>query len=126
MAIPLAKGGNISLSKTDPSLDEIMVGLGWNTRSIDGKPFDLDASAFLLKADGKVGILENPYFLSISAAILIGQILIVTFGGQAFRVMPLSAGMWITLTAVTSMVLWIGEIGRFVARAGISKTSAAT
>ena len=54
MAISLSKGGNISLSKTDPSLDEIMIGLGWDARSTDGAPFDLDASAFLLKADGKV------------------------------------------------------------------------
>ncbi|RYG58828.1 haloacid dehalogenase, partial [bacterium] len=62
------------------------------------------------------GILENPYFLSISGAILIGQILIVTFGGQAFRVVPLPAPMWITLIALTSSVLWIGEIVRFIAR----------
>lgn len=54
MAISLQKGGNISLSKEDPNLDEIMVGLGWDARSTDGKPFDLDASAFLLKADGRV------------------------------------------------------------------------
>lgn len=54
MAISLQKGGNISLSKTDPSLDEIMVGLGWDARSTDGQPFDLDASAFLLDSNGKV------------------------------------------------------------------------
>lgn len=54
MAISLAKGGNISLSKTDPNLDEIMIGLGWDARSTDGQDFDLDASAFLLKSDGKV------------------------------------------------------------------------
>jgi tellurium resistance protein TerD len=54
MGISLQKGGNISLSKTDPSLDEIMVGLGWDVRSTDGQPFDLDASAFLLTADDKV------------------------------------------------------------------------
>lgn len=54
MAISLQKGGNISLSKTDPSLDEIMVGLGWDARSTDGQDFDLDASAFLLDSNGKV------------------------------------------------------------------------
>lgn len=54
MAISLSKGGNISLSKTDPNLDEIMVGLGWDARSTDGADFDLDASAFLLAATGKV------------------------------------------------------------------------
>jgi hypothetical protein len=50
----LSKGGNVSLSKEDPGLDEIMVGLGWDARSTDGQDFDLDASAFLLKTDGKV------------------------------------------------------------------------
>ena len=54
VAISLSKGGNVSLSKESPGLDEIMVGLGWDTRATDGQDFDLDASAFLLKADGKV------------------------------------------------------------------------
>ena len=54
MAISLSKGGNVSLSKEAPGLDKIMVGLGWDVRATDGKDFDLDASAFLLKADGKV------------------------------------------------------------------------
>ena len=54
MTISLAKGGNLSLTKTDPNLDEIMVGLGWDARSTDGATFDLDASAFLLKGDGHV------------------------------------------------------------------------
>ena len=54
MAISLSKGGNVSLSKEAPGLDEIMVGLGWDVRATDGQDFDLDASAFLLKADGKV------------------------------------------------------------------------
>lgn len=54
MSISLSKGGNISLSKTDPGLEEVMVGLGWDVRSTDGQPFDLDASAFLLAANDKV------------------------------------------------------------------------
>lgn len=52
--ISLSKGGNISLTKTDPSLSAIMVGLGWDARSTDGAPFDLDASAFALNAEGRV------------------------------------------------------------------------
>ena len=54
MAISLSKGGNVSLSKEDPTLDEIMIGLGWDARATDGSDFDLDASAFLLAASGKV------------------------------------------------------------------------
>ncbi|MDR2391698.1 MAG: TerD family protein [Planctomycetota bacterium] len=54
MAVSLSKGGNVSLSKESPGLKSILVGLGWDARSTDGKDFDLDASAFLLKEDGKV------------------------------------------------------------------------
>lgn len=54
MAISLNKGGNLSLTKTDPTLSNLMVGLGWDARPTDGHAFDLDASAFMLKNDGKV------------------------------------------------------------------------
>ncbi len=54
MAISLTKGGNVNLSKEAPGLNKILVGLGWDSRATDGAAFDLDASAFLVKADGKV------------------------------------------------------------------------
>jgi tellurium resistance protein TerD len=54
MAISLTKGGNVSLSKTDPSLKNVIVGLGWDARPPAGADFDLDASAFMVKEDGKV------------------------------------------------------------------------
>ena len=36
MAVTLSKGGNMSLSKTDPALQRVMVGLGWEARSTTG------------------------------------------------------------------------------------------
>ena len=54
MAISLQKGGNVNLSKEAPGLSKMTVGLGWDARATDGAPFDIDGSAFLLKADGKV------------------------------------------------------------------------
>lgn len=54
MSISLSKGGNVSLSKEDPGLSEILIGLGWDTRSTDGADFDLDASAFLVNAASRV------------------------------------------------------------------------
>lgn len=54
MAISLSKGGNVNLSKEAPGLNKIIVGLGWDARATDGAAFDLDASAFLVKLDGKV------------------------------------------------------------------------
>jgi len=55
MAVSLSKGGRVSLSKEVPGLKKIRVGLGWDTNATDtGTDFDLDASAFVLGADGKV------------------------------------------------------------------------
>ncbi len=54
MGVSLQKGGNISLSKTDPALKSILIGLGWDARSSDGEDFDLDASLFMVGESGKV------------------------------------------------------------------------
>ncbi|MEY8800261.1 TerD family protein [Leisingera sp. XS_AS12] len=54
MTISLSKGSNISLSKTDPSLTRLLVGLGWDPRATDGQEFDLDASLFMVNGTGKV------------------------------------------------------------------------
>jgi len=54
MAVSLSKGGNVSLTKTAPSLKRILVGLGWEARATTGADYDLDASAFLLGDNGKV------------------------------------------------------------------------
>ena len=54
MTVTLSKGGNVSLSKECPGLKAVVCGLGWDANPLDGQDFDLDASAFLLKEDGKV------------------------------------------------------------------------
>lgn len=54
MPISLTKGGNVNLSKEAPSMQRAAIGLGWDARSTDGSPFDLDASAFMLTASDKV------------------------------------------------------------------------
>lgn len=55
MAISLRKGQKVDLTKGNPSLKHLIVGLGWDTNKYDGGfDFDLDASAFLLGANGKV------------------------------------------------------------------------
>ncbi|MFC5404484.1 TerD family protein [Cohnella soli] len=54
MTISLSKGQKIDLTKTNPGLTKVLVGLGWDTNKYDGgKSFDLDASAFCLNAGGK-------------------------------------------------------------------------
>jgi len=54
MAISLQKGGNVSLTKTSPDLKNVLIGLGWDARSTSGDDFDLDASIFMVGANGKV------------------------------------------------------------------------
>lgn len=54
MGVSLQKGGNVNLSKEAPGLAQVHIGLGWDVRATDGSAFDLDASAFMVKSDGKV------------------------------------------------------------------------
>lgn len=69
MPINLTKGGNVNLSKEAPGMTKTTLGLGWNPRVTDGQAFDLDAIAFLLKADGKVGAdTDFIYFNNLSSA----------------------------------------------------------
>jgi tellurium resistance protein TerD len=51
VAVNLTKGGRINLAKAAPSLKRVRMGLGWNMKAHDsGHHFDIDASAFILKA----------------------------------------------------------------------------
>jgi len=54
MPVTLTKGANMSLTKTDPNLKNILIGLGWDARTTTGDDFDLDASMFMLAENGKV------------------------------------------------------------------------
>lgn len=55
MAVSLSKGQKVDLTKGNPGLSKLVVGLGWDTNKYDGgAAFDLDAAAFLLGANGKV------------------------------------------------------------------------
>jgi len=55
-------------------------------------------------------------FLMVLLIVLIGQWLIVTFGGQMFRTEPLSWDVWLCIILFTSPVLWVGEIYRWIHR----------
>ncbi|MBQ9903461.1 MAG: TerD family protein [Synergistaceae bacterium] len=55
MVISLFKGQKVDLTKGNPGLSKVLVGLGWDTKKYDGGyDFDLDASAFILGVNGKV------------------------------------------------------------------------
>jgi len=61
MSVSLSKGGNVSLSKEAPGLTAVLVGLGWDVRTTTGNDFDLDASALMVGADGR--ILSDAHFI---------------------------------------------------------------
>ncbi|MFI2371996.1 TerD family protein [Streptomyces sp. NPDC018833] len=61
MGVSLSKGGNVSLTKEAPGLTAVIVGLGWDVRTTTGTDFDLDASALLVDANGKV--LSDQHFV---------------------------------------------------------------
>ena len=54
--------------------------------------------------------------LGVAAIILVGQLLLVSFGGMVYRTVPFTVDAWIYIIAGTSVVLWLGEIIRGVKR----------
>lgn len=70
MSVSLSKGQKVSLTKGNPGLNKVVVGIGWDVNQFDtGGDFDLDAAAFMLTDSGKVsnqndfifyGNLEHP------------------------------------------------------------------
>jgi len=79
----------------------------WNL--FNAKCFGSDHSAFNSFSHDK-GL------LLVLVIILVGQWLIVTFGGKMFRTVPLSLTEWLLIIAATSSVLWVGELYRAIKR----------
>lgn len=75
----------------------------WNM--FNAKAYGTGKSAF-------AGLSKSAGFELVALIILIGQILIVTFGGEVFRTMPLTIQDWGIIIGGTSFVLWIGELVR--------------
>ncbi len=74
----------------------------WNM--FNARAFETGRSAFHFKDCGG--------FVLIAFAIIIGQIAIVTIGGEFFNVVPLKVSDWAIIIGATSVVLWVGEIVR--------------
>ncbi|MCG8700791.1 MAG: TerD family protein [Bacteroidales bacterium] len=65
MAVNLTKGQKVDLTKGNTGLNNIVVGLGWDVNKYDGdNEFDLDASAYILGANGKVRSDEDMIFFN--------------------------------------------------------------
>ncbi|SHF20344.1 calcium-translocating P-type ATPase, PMCA-type [Dysgonomonas macrotermitis] len=79
----------------------------WNM--FNAKAFGTGKSAF-------AGMGQSLGFISVACIILVGQILIVTFGGDVFRTVPLQIKDWLIILGVTSVVLWVGEFFRLFSK----------
>ncbi|MCD8267349.1 MAG: calcium-translocating P-type ATPase, PMCA-type [Parabacteroides sp.] len=75
-----------------------------------------NAKAFMEGRSAFANPKESKSFLFVALLIIIGQYLIVTFGGEMFNVVPLSLKDWGIIIGSTSLVLWIGEIARGIGR----------
>jgi Ca2+-transporting ATPase len=71
-----------------------------------------NAKAFMTGKSAFAAIGSCSGFLLIALVILVGQWLIVTIGGEMFNVVPLKTQDWALIIGITSLILWIGEIGR--------------
>lgn len=75
-----------------------------------------NAKAFMEGRSAFANLKESKSFLFVALLIIIGQYLIVTFGGEMFSVVPLSLKDWGVIIGLSSLVLWIGEIARGISR----------
>jgi Ca2+-transporting ATPase len=75
-----------------------------------------NAKAFASRSSAFKDLKNSFGFLIVASVIFIGQILIIEFGGDVFRTVPLSLKDWVLIVGSTSIVLWIGEIIRLIRR----------
>lgn len=75
-----------------------------------------NAKAYMTGRSAFAGLNKCGGFLLVALLIVVGQILIVSFGGDVFRVVPLPVMDWVQIIAGTSVVLWIGEAVRLLKR----------
>ena len=71
-----------------------------------------NAKAFMTGASAFKGMSQSGSFILVALIIIVGQYLIVTFGGEMFNVAPLSLHSWLVILAVSSPVLLVGELIR--------------
>lgn len=75
-----------------------------------------NAKAFASGKSAFANLNKSAGFLIVSLLILVGQYLIVEFGGEVFRTVPITFQDWAIIIGATSSVLWIGEIIRLIKR----------
>lgn len=75
-----------------------------------------NAKAYMTGASAFSGLHKSPSFLLVAFVILLGQYLIVTYGGTMFNVVPLSTQAWVQIITSTSLVFFVPELYRVIAQ----------
>jgi len=76
-----------------------------------------NAKAYHTGQSALKGLLDKDVRRGFGATLMIiglGQVFIVTFGGEMFSVVPLELNDWLIIIGGTSVVLWIGELERLI------------
>ncbi|NLB85924.1 MAG: calcium-translocating P-type ATPase, PMCA-type [Bacteroidales bacterium] len=99
------KQGNISIYNLSLFFTSFVMLQFWNMFNVKALFTGKSSLKSLFKSKG---------FLIVLFAILIGQVLIVEFGGKMFRTVPISLKDWLIIFGLSSLVLWVGEIKRAI------------
>lgn len=75
-----------------------------------------NAKAFMTGKSAFANLNQSKGFIVVAFIILIGQVIIVEFGGDVFRTVPLQLRDWLIIIGATSFVLWIGELARLISK----------
>jgi Ca2+-transporting ATPase len=75
---------------------------------------EINCRSLVPDVSGLQGVFRNPIFLAILGTTVVGQVLIVTFGGDVFKVEPLDVLDWLAIAAATASVLVFAEVARRV------------
>ena len=81
-----------------------------------------NVKAFMTGKSAFSHLFSSKGFIWMVVVILAGQILITTFGGEMFSVVPIRPLDWLKIVGLTSAVLWVGEIARLFSSIGTSRS----
>jgi Ca2+-transporting ATPase len=73
---------------------------------------EINCRSLVPEVSGFTGLFQNPFFLGIVGSIIVVQVLIVSVGGEVFKVEPLSVVDWLVIATATASVLVFTEIAR--------------
>ena len=101
-------------SKTFPELTYWKVSIFFSVYVFFQVWNEINCRSLTPRTSGLAGVWRNPVFMTILGVIVVGQILIVTFGGEVFEVAPLGPLAWLAIAAFTASVLVYAEVARRV------------